>query len=112
MGFLIKDTFLNAVLAGNYATWPGLTIAALHKYFPDSDETQKGHMKGQQQGIHSMKQKALDHLVESEKLVKIKVEPGTEEVLPAKLQDIFVHVKDLAESIHSNQTGAFLYTFQ
>jgi hypothetical protein len=79
-GFPVKETFLNTVWAGNYATWPGLTIAALHKYFPDSDETQKGHMKGQQQGIHSTKQKALDHLVESEKLVKIKVEPGTEEV--------------------------------
>jgi hypothetical protein len=112
-GFLVKETFLNAVWAGNYATWPGLTIVALHKYFPDSGKTQKGHMKGQQQGIHSTKQKALDHLVESEKLVKIKVEPGTEEVLPAKCHnDIFVCVKDLAESIHSNQTGVFLYTLQ
>jgi hypothetical protein len=74
-GFPVKETFLNlnAVRAGNYATWPGLTIAALHKYFPNLDEMQKGHMKGQQQGIRSMKKKALDHLVESEKLVKIKV---------------------------------------
>ncbi len=71
-GFPIKETFLNAVRSGNYATWPGLTIAALHKYFPNSDKTQKGHMKGQQQGIHSTKQKALDHLVESEKLEKSK----------------------------------------
>ncbi len=46
-GFPIKETLLNAVQAGNYATWPGLTIAALHKYFPDSAEMQKGHMKGQ-----------------------------------------------------------------
>ncbi len=89
--FPIKETFLNAVRAGNYATWPGLTIAALHKYFPDLDEMQKGHMKGQQQGIHSTKQKALDHLVESEKLLNIKVEPGTEEVLPAECHNnIFV----------------------
>jgi hypothetical protein len=36
-----------------------------------------------------------------------------EEVLPAKLHnDIFVRVEDLAESIHSNQTGAFPYTLQ
>jgi hypothetical protein len=62
----IKETFLDAIRAGNYATWPGLTVAALHKYFPDSDETQKGHMKGQRQGIRSTKQKAY-HLVESEK---------------------------------------------
>jgi hypothetical protein len=47
-GFPVKETFLNAVRAVNYATWPGLTIAALHKYFPNSDKTQKGHMKGQQ----------------------------------------------------------------
>ncbi len=113
VGFPVKETFLNAVRAGNYTTWPGLTIAALHKYFPNSDEMQKGHMKGQRQGIHSTKQKALDHLVESEKLVKIKVEPGTEEVLPAKRHsDIFVRIKDLAESIHSDQTGAFSYTSQ
>jgi hypothetical protein len=112
-GFPVKETFLNAVRAGNYTTWPGLTITALQKYFPNLDELQKGHMKGQQQGIHSTNQKALDHLVESEKLVKIKVEPGTEEVLPAKRHnDIFVRVKDLAKSIHSNQTGAFLYTLQ
>jgi hypothetical protein len=68
-GFPVKETFLNAVWAGNYATWPSLTIAALHKYFPNLDKMQKGHMKGQQQGIRSTKQKALDHLVESEKLV-------------------------------------------
>jgi hypothetical protein len=46
-GFPVKETFLNAVRAGNYATWPGLTIAAFHKYFPDLDEMQKGHIKGQ-----------------------------------------------------------------
>jgi hypothetical protein len=70
-------------------------------------------MKGQHQGIRSTKQKALDHLVESDKIVKIKVEPGTEVPLPAKrFNDIFVCLEDLAESIHSDQTAAFLYTSQ
>ncbi len=51
--------------------------------------------------------------MESEKLVKIKREPGTEEVLPAKHHNnIFVRVNDLAKSIHSNQTVAFSYTLQ
>jgi len=76
-GFPVKETFLDAVRSGNYATWPGLTVTALHKYFPDSDGTQEGHMKGQHQGIRFTKQKALDHLVESEKIAKIKVKPGT-----------------------------------
>ena len=58
-GFPTKKNFLDAVRAGNYTTGPGLTVAALHKYFPDSDKTQKGHMKGQRQGIRFTKQTAL-----------------------------------------------------
>jgi hypothetical protein len=51
--------------------------------------------------------------VESERTVKIKVEPGTEEVSPEKRHNnIFVCIKGLAESIHSDQTGAFPYTSQ
>ena len=113
-GFPVKETFLlDAVRAGNYATWPGLTVAALHKYFPDFDKMQKGHMKGQHQGIRSTKQKALDHLLESETIAKIEVEPGAKLPLQAKrFNNIFVRVKDLAESIHSDQTGTFPYTSQ
>jgi hypothetical protein len=38
-GFLVKETFLDAVCAGNYATWPGLMTTLIAKHFPDSDET-------------------------------------------------------------------------
>jgi hypothetical protein len=47
-GFPTKKNFLAAVRTGNYATWPGLTAILILKLFPDSEETQKGHMKGQQ----------------------------------------------------------------
>ncbi len=47
VGFPTKETFLSTVRAGNFATWPGLTTTFVSKYFPDSEETQKGHMKGQ-----------------------------------------------------------------
>jgi hypothetical protein len=46
-----KKTFIRAVCNGNYATWPKLTIQLIHKYMPDADETAKGHLKGQCQGI-------------------------------------------------------------
>ncbi len=46
-GFPAKETFLSAVHAGNFATWLGLTMSLILKYFPDSEETQKGHMEGQ-----------------------------------------------------------------
>jgi hypothetical protein len=44
-GFPVKETFLDAVRAGNYAMWPGLTTTLIAKHFPDLDEMQKGHMK-------------------------------------------------------------------
>jgi hypothetical protein len=78
-GFPTKESFLEAVRAGNYATWPGLTTTLIAKHFPDSDETQKGHMKGQRKNVRSTKVK---------RTVEIKIEPGTEETthhhIPAK----------------------------
>ena len=50
-GFPVKESFIKAVRNGNYATWPKLTITLINKYMPDSDETAKGHLKGQRQGI-------------------------------------------------------------
>ncbi len=38
-GFPVKETFLAAVQAGNYATWPGLTTTLIAKHFPESEET-------------------------------------------------------------------------
>jgi hypothetical protein len=54
-GFPPKETFIRAVCNGNYATWPKLTVQLIHKYMPDLDETAKGHLKGQCQGIQLTK---------------------------------------------------------
>jgi len=107
-GFPTKESFLEAVRAGNYATWPGLTTTLIAKHFPDSDETQKGHMKGQRKGVRSMKVKQT---------VEIKIEPGTEETthhhIPAKkMNDIFVKTYELSDEIHTDQTGKFPVTSQ
>jgi hypothetical protein len=37
--------------------WPSLTTLAVKKHFSDSNETQKGHMKKQRQGVRSTKLK-------------------------------------------------------
>jgi hypothetical protein len=58
-GFPPKETFIRAVCNGNYATWPKLTVQLIHKYMPDLDETAKGHLKGQHQGVRLTKQKAF-----------------------------------------------------
>ncbi len=106
VGFPVKETFLGAVWAGNYATWPGLTTTLIAKNFPDLEETQKGHMKGQWKGIRSTKVREQ---------VEINIEPGTE-VLPQqpmkKQHDIFGVIYELSKEVHTNQTGAFPVTSQ
>jgi hypothetical protein len=100
-GFPVNEQFIKAVQNGNYATWPKLTVTLINKYMPDSDETAKGHLKGQRQGIRSTKQS------------KIKGESSPYKQLPpTKLDDIFIRVVDLTEEIHTDQTGAFPHTSQ
>ena len=56
-GFLRNTTQLKAIQAGNYVTWPLFNIKNVNKYFPESEVTQKGHMKQVRQGVRSMKPK-------------------------------------------------------
>ena len=55
-GFPTKDSWIKAIKNGNYATWPGITAEAVNRHFPESIETQKGHMKKQRQNVRSTKQ--------------------------------------------------------
>jgi hypothetical protein len=55
LGFPTKETLLAATRAGFLTSWPGMTVTAINKHFPESIETQKGHMKHQCQGIRSTK---------------------------------------------------------
>ncbi len=109
-----KETFIRAVCNRNYATWPKLIVQLIHKYMPDLDETAKGHLKGQHQGVRSMKQKAFEKMIEVEEArIKIKEESSPFRSLPpTKLNNIFVHVEDLNEEIHTDRTGAFPHTTQ
>ena len=43
-GFPVRDTWLRAIKAGNYVSWPGLTYQNAAKYCPDADETLRGYM--------------------------------------------------------------------
>eukprot|EP00804_Cyclotella_cryptica_P016130 CCRYP_004246-RA/>CCRYP_004246-RA protein AED:0.35 eAED:0.35 QI:0/0/0/0.75/1/1/4/0/1339 len=56
-GFPVKSTWLAAIKAGNYASWPGLTYANASRHCPDSSETIKGHLTQTRKGIRSTKPK-------------------------------------------------------
>jgi hypothetical protein len=66
-GHPVKDTWPKAINAENFTTWPGLSVKAVHEYFPESDETERGHMKKQRQNVRS---------------TKIKIKPDKDEPAP------------------------------
>jgi hypothetical protein len=113
-GFPPKETFIDAIRKGNYATWPKLTVTLINRYFPDSDKTIKGHFKGQCQGIRLTKQIALEKIIKN-KQARIKIEGQNSHFhhIPiTKTHEAFFRIKDLSSSIHTDQTGAFLFTSQ
>eukprot|EP00804_Cyclotella_cryptica_P026695 CCRYP_007932-RA/>CCRYP_007932-RA protein AED:0.24 eAED:0.21 QI:0/0/0/1/1/1/2/0/661 len=54
----VKSTWLAAIKAGNYASWPGLTYANAARHCPDSTKTIKGHLTQTRKGIRSTKPKS------------------------------------------------------
>jgi hypothetical protein len=52
-GFPTKASWLKAICKGNYISWPLNNVKNVAKYFPESEETQKGNMRGQHQGVRS-----------------------------------------------------------
>ena len=67
-GYPVKSTWLPAIKAGNFATWPGLTYSNASKYCPKAAETIKGHMSQTRKGIRSTKpQQSTPPVVEVKK---------------------------------------------
>jgi hypothetical protein len=74
LGFPTKETMLAAARAGFLTSWPGLNVTAINKYYPESVETQKGHMKHQRQGVRSTKIPIVQADVTNEERIVIEQE--------------------------------------
>ena len=99
-GFPTKSTWIKAIKGGNYATWPHLSVEAVRKHYPESDETAQGHMKSVKEGIRSTKRKAPP--------LKVKLEGGEELTIPLKKHnDVYIKVKEAQKTMYTDQTGAF-----
>jgi hypothetical protein len=102
-GYPVEDTWIKTIKAGNYTTWPGLTTSVARKHFPESDKTQKGHMKCQQQGVRLTR--TLQTILEED-------EEGTTPNLytspipkPKKMQDVYIEIHNASETMHTDQPG-------
>jgi len=88
-------------------SWPLLTVKNVNKYFPESEETQQGHMESQRQNVRSTRRK--NKLEPKE--VEIKIEPGEGEEDAKKNveeeNDIMIDVYDTNDTIYTDQAGKF-----
>jgi hypothetical protein len=94
-GFPTKASWLKAICKGNYISLPLINVKNVAKYFPESEETQKGHMRGQRQGVRSTK-----------------VADPTKDVptnIPhQKKNDILITEHEVKSLMYADQTGLFL----
>eukprot|EP00804_Cyclotella_cryptica_P018370 CCRYP_015487-RA/>CCRYP_015487-RA protein AED:0.13 eAED:0.11 QI:0/0/0/1/0/0.5/2/0/1281 len=96
LGFPTKQTLLAAIRNKHLTTFPGLTVEAVNKHFPDSDETQKGHMRQARQGVRSTK------IPDEDALLNFKPTPGV------KHKDVYLRVYDATKkAMYTDQTGRF-----
>ena len=103
LGFPTKPTLLEAIRNKNLVTFPGMSAENVNKFFPDSDETQKGHMKQSRQGVRSTKVIDEDAMLEAE--THPKPIPGV------KLKDVYLRVFDTTKkAMYTDQPGRFPIT--
>ena len=96
LGFPTEPTLLTAARKGNLVTFPGLTPENITKHFPESDETQKGHMRQSRQKVRSTK------VPDEDAMLEIKPTPGV------KHKDVYLRVFDVTKkSMYTDQSGPF-----
>ena len=103
-GFSTKATWIKAIRNGSYLSWPLVNIKNVNKHFPESEETQKGHMHTQRQGVQSTKTHRPTKALTPEDAKPIE-EPIQTPIL--KKKDIFIEIYSPINTIYTDQTGKF-----
>ncbi len=99
LGYPTKATLLTTAKHGNLVTFPGLMPENISGHFPESDETQKEHMKQTKQGVRSTK------VVDEVAMLGFKPSPGV------KHKDVYLQTFNATKKkMYSNQTGRFPIT--
>ena len=93
-GFLTKTSWLKAIRKGNYLSWPLINVKNVPKYFPESEEAQKGHMRGQRQGVRSTR------VAEPTEVIPTNIPHQKKSV-------ILITEHDVKSLMYADQTGLF-----
>jgi hypothetical protein len=113
-GFPVEATRIKAIKARNLITWPGMTNTAVKKHFPEFDETVKGLMKKQHQGVWSTKVNEDEQEEELPDLGTYKDEPTNHTIQmithapkPKRMNDVYIKIHNTSKTMHSNFNGRF-----
>jgi hypothetical protein len=93
-GFPAKSTWLKAINADFYVTWPMLTAKNVNKYFPESEETQKEHMRQKRLGVRNTNRLMLG---EDKEISKIGI--GLQKLVKQKQKDV-IHCDGAGLQMH------------
>ena len=98
-GYPVKSTWLKAIKAGNFVGWPLLNEKNVNKYYPDTDETQKGHMTQTRKNVRSTKG--------AKAALAFEICNAAARLRGKKEEDIFISTYNVRETIFSDQTGQY-----
>jgi hypothetical protein len=96
-GSPVPSTWIKAIDAGFFTTWPGLTSKLVKKHLPKSLATAKGHLRQERQGLRSTQPKPVTLAIPDP-------DPDTRTHL------VFMQPIEITGKIYSNQTGRFPLT--
>ena len=94
LGFPVKQTWLDAIKAGNFESFEGLTYSNAARYCPDADETILGHLAQQRQNLRSTKPKTA----------KAHPPPPTDTNTPTN--DMYIRIEPISK-LYTDDTGRF-----
>ncbi len=108
-GFPTKPTWVKAIRNKQFASLPGLTVDAVKRHYPDSEETPNGHGRKTPSGLRSTKQTSTPTLDNSNNTVD-----SHTSALPCptkKERTIFIRILDMedkaTQTIVADQPGRF-----
>jgi hypothetical protein len=93
----VPSTWIKAIDAGFFATWPGLTSALVRNHLPKSEATCKGHMRTTRTNVRSTKPQPL------------LAGPSTDApaVQPFREKECYLMPIDVSGKVYTDQTGRF-----
>jgi hypothetical protein len=102
----VVKTWTQAIDAGFFTTWPGLTSALVRKHLPKSIATAKGHLRQDRKNVRSTRTQAIP-TVNTPLIMTTSDLAGESHV---RTHCAFVKTMSLAGKVFSDQTGRFPQT--